>query len=281
MSFSWTAETRQFDATEAGMLRLRLALRDVLDAPMEVAETYRYLVRERERDAASKALPRVSAWPLRTQGGTLSSVECTRIAEELKALTNDVDRWTAYEEAVRALPEVQDAPEDLRAFIISFAEFCEFAGALAGCHEGSGSAPGGPPPPVPAPPFTVRPDLEDHVRGRCAAAEAWAKTQHALALTLSLSGLATLERLATETRGKNEATNEDHGLSLSVYALECFRRRHGGDWGVIGASLLGVKLASGVVVPLTFVNRFFEPATAAPWSYSLEEFGMLPLQLPL
>lgn len=281
MSFLWTAETRQFDATQAGMYRLRLALRDVLDGPMDAAETYRWLVRERDRDAAAKVAPRVRVWPLRTRGGSLSSVECAHIASELTALTESAERWAAYEEAVNSLSDSASAPPDLRTFLVSFAEFCSFAATLAGCREGAGDAPDGPSYQVPAQVFTIRPDLESRVRARCAAAESWAKDKHALTLTFSLSGLATLERLAAETRGLDEASHEDEGLSLSVYALECLRRRHGGDWGVIGASLLGVKLASGVVVPLTLVNRFFEAQSAAPWRYTLEEYGMLPLQLPI
>lgn len=263
------------------MYRLRFALRDVLDGPVDVGETYRWLVRERERDAAAKAAPHVRVWALRKKGGALSSVECEVAARELAGLLADSERWAAYADAVAALPADSDAPLDLRGFIVAFEEFCTFASKVAGCTEGAGNLPQAPPPEVPTQGFVVRPDLELKVRARCAAAETWAKNKHALTLTFSLSGLATLERLASETRGLDEASHKDEGLSLSVYALECFRRRHGGDWGVIGESTLGVKLVSGVVVPLTLVNRFFEPATSPPWTYTLEEYGTLPLQLPL
>lgn len=59
------------------------------------------------------------------------------------------------------------------------------------------------------------------------------------------------------------------------------RKWHCAAYALIGKSTLGVKLVSGVAVPLTLVNRFFESEASPPWTHSLEEYGTLPLQLPI
>lgn len=248
MSFGFNSKSGSFDATHAGMARIRaiLAEKDLLDGPCDARETYAF-----QRAAANRVVrPRVRVWTIRTNNHRLSPSECRIVAAALEHHEDE--------------------------FVRAFGEFCALAATEGGAWEGAESCVAEAEPWRAEPPELARDaDLEARIARRLDATLVWLRAD-GIADGPTLDGLAAVERLG-------ESDDIERARNLTIFVLECLRRAHGGVFGRIGENFFGVRLDNGIVVSGELpLSRFYvDEGSVKLWEppFTLVEYARAPVQL--